>query len=220
MAVLSARYFRLYCYDAPGSYYRIGELEIRAVPGGPTICVGGTAFGNGDYYPASRAFDGTATGETNVWAGTPGNGRTVGYDFGSTVAMAELVITNGIGMGGGEGQHAFSFDFQYSDDGLVWSTLFSVPNSARSTSSGASYTYSLTTYFFSGVITGADGSPQARKVVASREDTGEFVGSTTSDASTGVYALQAANSGAHTLVAYPASGEDLPALVLRGVMPV
>lgn len=220
MAALSARYFRLYCYNAPGSYFRIGELEIHATVGGATICSGGTAFGNGDYYPASRAFNGTATGETNVWAGNPGNGRTVGYDFGSVVTMSECVITNGIGMGSGEGQHKFSFDFQYSNDGSTWTTLFSVPNSARDTTGGASYTYPLETFLLAGAVLDASGGPVARRIVAMREDARTVIGSAISDALTGAYSIEATAAVPHTLVAYPSTGDGLPALVLSGVVPV
>lgn len=220
MAALSARYFRLRCYNAAASYYRIGEIEIRAVVGGPTICVGGTAFGDGDYYPASRAFDGTATGESNVWAGNPGAQRIIGYDFGAVVVMSEAVITNGIGMGGGAGQHVFAFDFQISSDGTTWATAFSVPVSGRVANDGASYTYSLEAFFLSGTITGADGLPAARKIIAIRESTDEIVAQTTSSASTGAYSVSVPVDDPHTLVAFAAAGDGLPALVLSGVVPV
>lgn len=157
-----------------------------------------------------------------MWAGNPGAGRTVGYDFGTTVSMAQLVVTNGIGMGGGAGQHVFSFDFQYSADGTTWVTALSVPASARATTDGASYSYGLEVFTLSGVVTNAAGVPAARKIVAIREDTNAVSGVATSNASTGAYTIhiQAGAAVPHTLTAYPAGGEDLPALVLRGVVPV
>lgn len=72
----------------------------------------------------------------------------------------------------------------------------------------------------SGLVEDANGDPAARLVRAMREDTGAFAGETTSDATTGAYFLPVNSEGAHTLVFYPAGGEDLPALVLRGVVPV
>ena len=72
----------------------------------------------------------------------------------------------------------------------------------------------------SGVVEDASGAPAARLVRAVREDTGGFVGAATSNATTGAYSIPAASEGAHTLIAYPAGGENLPALTLRGVVPV
>lgn len=72
----------------------------------------------------------------------------------------------------------------------------------------------------SGAVENASGAPAARLVRAVREDTGAFVGTATSDATTGVYSIPATSEGAHTLIAYPAAGENLPALTLRGVVPV
>lgn len=72
----------------------------------------------------------------------------------------------------------------------------------------------------SGTVKDATNALVPRFIRAIREDTGVIVGSTTSDATTGEYAIACGTSGPHTLVAYPAAGEDLPALTLRGVMPV
>lgn len=72
----------------------------------------------------------------------------------------------------------------------------------------------------SGVVQDAAGAPAARLVRAIREDTGAAVGSDTSDAVTGAYLIATTYAGAHTLNAYPGSGENLPALTLRGVVPV
>ena len=70
-----------------------------------------------------------------------------------------------------------------------------------------------------GVVRDASGNPAARLVRALREDTGAFVGSATSNAMSGAYSIPAFLDTAHTVIAYPAGGESLPALVLRGVIP-
>lgn len=75
-------------------------------------------------------------------------------------------------------------------------------------------------FVFSGNVKDAGGSNAARLVRAYREDTGALVGSATSDGTTGDYSLATPYSGTHSLAAYPATGESLPALVLRGVTPV
>lgn len=72
----------------------------------------------------------------------------------------------------------------------------------------------------SGVVRDAADAPAARLVRAVREDTGAAVGSVTSDAVTGAYIIATTYAGPHTLIAYPAAGENLPALTLRGVVPV
>lgn len=90
----------------------------------------------------------------------------------------------------------------------------------------ASYTPSATAFptyaaQFLGNVKDATGTNADRTVRAYREDTGAFVGSTTSDAGTGNYTLNSAYGGACTLVFYPAAGETaLNAVVLRGVTPV
>ena len=77
-----------------------------------------------------------------------------------------------------------------------------------------------TFYALSGAVTGDTGSPAARLIRAYREDTGALAGSATSDAGSGAYSIEVGTSGAHTLNAYPAAGESLPTLTLRGVIPV
>lgn len=72
----------------------------------------------------------------------------------------------------------------------------------------------------SGLVTDASNSPAARLIRAYREDTGALAGSATSDAGSGAYSIVVDTSGAHTLNAYPAAGESLPTLTLRGVIPV
>lgn len=72
----------------------------------------------------------------------------------------------------------------------------------------------------SGVVKDASGAFAARLVRAIRKDTGAFVGEVTSDGTTGIYSIGAGVDGPHTLIAYPAPGEDLPALVLDEVLPV
>lgn len=75
-----------------------------------------------------------------------------------------------------------------------------------------------------GVVRDASGNPAARAVRAIHEGTGDvantIVKSVTSDATTGAYSLPTAAGGAHTVIAYPAAGENLPALALRGVVPI
>lgn len=75
-------------------------------------------------------------------------------------------------------------------------------------------------FALSGVVKDAANAPAVRLVRAMREDTGALVGHITSDAGTGAYSIYTGHPGEHTLIAYPAAGESLPALTLRGVIPV
>ena len=75
-------------------------------------------------------------------------------------------------------------------------------------------------YALSGTVRDATGALAARKVAAYREDTNALVGTTTSDATTGAYSITTPTDTAHTLVFYPALGENLNALVRRGVLPI
>lgn len=75
-------------------------------------------------------------------------------------------------------------------------------------------------YALSGVTRDSSNALAARLVRAYREDTGAFVGSATSNATTGAYSIPTDVNTAHTLNAYPASGESLPVLSLSGVIPL
>ena len=72
----------------------------------------------------------------------------------------------------------------------------------------------------SGTVTGSTGSPAARAIRAIREDTGAYVGGVISDATTGAYTIPTEHPGEHTVVVYPVTGENLPALVHHGVIPI
>ena len=76
------------------------------------------------------------------------------------------------------------------------------------------------TYSLSGTVTGSTGSPAARAIRAIREDIGAYVGGVISNATTGAYTIPTYHSGEHTVVAYPVTGENLPALVHHGVIPI
>ena len=77
-----------------------------------------------------------------------------------------------------------------------------------------------TAYALSGTVTGSTGSPAARAIRAIREDTGAYVGGVISNATTGAYTIPTEHPGEHTVVVYPVTGENLPALVHHGVIPI
>lgn len=71
----------------------------------------------------------------------------------------------------------------------------------------------------SGVVRDGAGVPCARTVRAYARSTGALLGSTTSDAATGAYSLPMAAQNPVTVLALPANGEALNALVLDNVTP-
>lgn len=75
-------------------------------------------------------------------------------------------------------------------------------------------------YTLSGNVKNTAATNAARNIVVLREATGAVVGTATSDATTGNYSVATEMNDAHTIIAYPAAGESLPALVLSGVIPV
>lgn len=75
-------------------------------------------------------------------------------------------------------------------------------------------------YALSGNVKDATGANASRLVIAISETTKTVVGTATSDGSTGNYSIDTETDDPHSLVFYPGAGESLPALVLRGVVPL
>jgi hypothetical protein len=77
---------------------------------------------------------------------------------------------------------------------------------------------------YAGQITGnvkdAAGLNAARSISVWRESTGVLIQAVVSDETTGIYTVNTPDLNAHTVTAYPGAGENLPALTLRGVVPL
>lgn len=125
---VTSRYFQLLNHapqSGAGGYYSIGDIEVREYSGSPNLCSGGTAFGNSNYYPPERAFDGEITVAGNKWwTGNPGDGRTIGYDFGVPRTFSEITIRNRDYSD--SAQTIKVFDIQISGDGVAWTTVLVV----------------------------------------------------------------------------------------------
>ena len=103
-------------------------------------------------------------------------------------------------------------DFRYTIGAPRYTADFTPPTEA--------FPNTALTYSLSGTVTGSTGSPAARAIRAIREDNGAYVGGTISNATTGAYTIPTKHPGEHTVVAYPVTGENLPALVHHGVIPI
>lgn len=170
----------------------------------------------------SVASAGVADGVFRRWAisrvGTALSVLRDGSVIGSTTTSADFSSSNNLQIGG------------HSSFGSYSPWIYGYLDELRITKGIGRYTgnYTLDSEPFggaialalSGLVKNAADAPAARLVRALREDTGVAVGYATSDASTGAYSIPTTHEGAHTLIAYPAAGENLPALTLRGVIPV
>lgn len=109
-----------------GDYHTIGEIELRAAPGGANlpITAGGVASASlAQYYPASRAFDGLLPRSTNAWVTGGGQTQWVQWDFGAGNAqvVTECKVVNSETASGAElAQHPRNYLVSYSDDGSSW----------------------------------------------------------------------------------------------------
>lgn len=216
------RYFRLLCHSphAAGGYFRVGEIEMRAAAEGENLCSSGTAFGNGDYYPASRAFDGGYVANSSDWAGVPGDGRTIGYDFGAETLINIIRVQNSNSSNSSEqDQHLLSFEIQGSNDQSEWATLLGVTDHPRGAS--AYVDYSVQTFTLSGLVTDDAGSAASRTVRAYRRDTGALIDSAVSSPVDGAFVIQSPYAGAHYVIALDDdAGDQYNALIFDRVTPV
>ena len=191
---------------------------MRGVSGGPDLCVGGTAAGAfTNSLPPANAFDDSAS---TVWydggarAAAPSR---LSYDFGSPVAVTEIVIQNG-GSSAATGQPGVTFGpqrvlLQWSDDGTSWK-LGGPSADLRLLGNSETYTLENVVDYISYVgltppppvyrvywggpgrivgttkIKGTPNTPVSRRVRLIREIDGVCVGERWSDAATGAYAFE------------------------------
>lgn len=108
-------------------YVAIAELSIRATAGGSNQCSGGTPSASGEYsstFSAAKAFD---ANNATQWAKSGVAGSWLRYSFAAPVDCVEIAITSD--NGGFAGNVApTGFTVQYSDDGVVWTSSWSVTN--------------------------------------------------------------------------------------------
>jgi len=130
------RYWRILLKTAVSANGGIGELQMRTSIGGSNIATGGTASASSVFnasYAAAKAFDGLTidTGVGNGWAalafaGSDGLGSRpwLKYDFGSgnDKDIAEIVMFAPGASGMGAAEMPTSWDFQWSDDNVRWTT--------------------------------------------------------------------------------------------------
>lgn len=103
----------------------IGEIQFRAVVGGPNVAVGGTATADASTignFPA-RAFD----GDTGTWwaHGTPVVPNWIKYEFASPVEIKQIALQAGTATANPE-RMPRDFEVQFSEDNVTWTTVLAV----------------------------------------------------------------------------------------------
>lgn len=225
-----------WCYDMGGSSRRVLVGNSGANGGGDTITILLTA---GNSFSVSVTADSvryaiapSTQTPLGVWyhlalvrVGTSVKLFLNGVAIGAAVGVVGSVTGGGgrfalgslgeyLGYGGAYGAQWMGHvdDFRYTIGAPRYTADFTAPTEPFPNASAA--------YELSGTVTGSTGFPVARAIRAIREDTGAYVGGVISNATTGAYTIPTLYSGEHTVVAYPVTGDGLPALVHHGVIPV
>ncbi|MBD9407127.1 hypothetical protein IB236_17415 [Acidovorax sp. ACV02] len=193
-------------------YVASGALLVQSGNGNGKwiVYIGGVAVAteSGGTVAANQWYDITITR-----VGTAVTIRRNGVTVATGTSSASITSTANVFLGIGSGSNflrAYSNDIRLTK-GVARRTADFTPSSLPFPTSAVA---------LSGYVEDATGAPAARVIRALREDTGALVGSVTSNGTTGLYSISTTYGGAHTLNAYPAAGENLPALTLRGVIPV
>ena len=114
------KYWRIFVWSNNGSSaVAIGEVEMRATPGGADQCVGGTASASSELsgsFPASNAFN--DNGGTSFWVASTGTGEWLAYQFATPVVVQQIALTSR--SDGYTTDAPKAFCVQWSDDGDKW----------------------------------------------------------------------------------------------------
>lgn len=122
------RYWRLNITALNGRVYAgCGEMEMLTAAGGSDVCSGGTPIASSEFWgAATNAFDNNPTG--SFWASSNAAlPEYIGYDFGAGNDKDIVGFTyqpRNDSFANSDAPNAG--DFQYSDDGSSWTTLFSI----------------------------------------------------------------------------------------------
>lgn len=142
------RYWRIYVTASNGTtWHQAGsEMQMATALGGANVCTGGTAISSGDEgsFPASNLFDGSTT-NFHQWLGST-LPKWVGYDFGAGNAK-DIVELRMRSHSDWVDRMPSAFEFQYSDDGASWTTLWTMNGQGANWSSAAYTTFTGNTRY-------------------------------------------------------------------------
>jgi len=125
----SVAYWRVYVNDTDttGQTVSIAECQFRAIPGGASLCTGGTASASSIYsstYAASYAFDNDAS---TFWASLGIVPQWLEYQLTASSPVREVMIQ--ARPSNTYGQSPANFNIQSSPDGVTWITQWTVTGS-------------------------------------------------------------------------------------------
>jgi hypothetical protein len=135
------RYWRIYITESvSASNLDIREVEFRTSISGADVTGSGTASASSEAggFEASKAFDNSSG--TTWYTSSATRPQWLAYDFGSgnDQDIVEVQITSW-----SEAEHIRSWQFQHSDDGSAWTTLWTIEYD-KSLPTNTSRTYSAT----------------------------------------------------------------------------
>lgn len=135
------RYWRIYITESVNANnLDLREVEMRTSIGGADVTGSGTASASSEAggFEASKAFDNNSS--TTWYTGSTTRPQWLKYDFGAgnEKDIAELQITSW-----SEAEHIRTWQFQYSDDNVNWTTLWDIQFD-KSLPTNTSRTYSAT----------------------------------------------------------------------------
>jgi hypothetical protein len=117
-------YWRVLWPGVTNGYAGVAEMEMRATDGGADQCSGGTPIASGYYeshpsFAPANAFDNSTSSE---WAAqTTGGEAWLGYQFASPVEVRQVHMAPRLGQ---PEQLPRQGRFQFSDDGVSWTTAW------------------------------------------------------------------------------------------------
>lgn len=112
------KFWRIVMLASDGEMTGIGEIEMRAYPGGPDQCTGGTPGASSSYSTNTpdKAFDGVQGAQGWATQVNSGVGEYIYYEFATPVSVSELFIYSANSVV----YWPTSIDFDWSDNGTNW----------------------------------------------------------------------------------------------------
>lgn len=201
------RYWRVNAINIPGGgYLEIGEWNLYS----GTTRVDASATISASHTPSLGAVTDLKDGNVSTrcfWSEATAEGADfwIKWDFGTAQAV------DGSKFSGFDTSNRYpnAFTLQWSDNGTDWTT--------QGSASGIPYPGNLTftalislapPTYLTGTVKNSAGQGVARTVRAYLRSTGELVGTTTSNAATGAFSIQAAAGAEHYVVALDSANQN------------
>lgn len=133
------RYWRLLCHanGGGGGWFAVGELQGQTALVGSNVLTGGTASASGTYSTSSPAYAFNGVLDAGWVRDSNTDGEWLKYDLGAGNAKAITQLVMYSRSDGFASQSPVSWEWQYSDDDVTYTTLFGTTWPAFTTASQA-----------------------------------------------------------------------------------